>query len=41
MINNNESWEKNSVQNSEYAIMRTFEDIAKNIEKNIESMKYV
>ena len=40
MINNNESWEKNSVQNSEYAIMRTFEDIAKNIEKNIESMKY-
>lgn len=41
MITNNENWEKNSVQNSEYAIMRTFEDIAKNIEKNIERLKHV
>lgn len=41
MIALNQQWGKDSVQNSEYAIMRTFEDIAENIQRNIEVLENV
>ncbi|WP_391116862.1 ParA family protein [Psychrobacillus sp. L3] len=41
MIALNQQWAKDSVQNSEYAIMRTFEDIAENIQRNIEVLDNV
>lgn len=36
MVANRENWGRDSVKNSEYAIMSTFEDISKNMQKNIE-----
>lgn len=39
MVKNNENWDKDSVYNSEYAIMRTFEDISNNIKNNIERIE--
>lgn len=41
MIELKQIWEKDSVQNSEYAIMKTFEDIASNIIRNIERIQDV